>query len=230
MFSQALVDLAKMTRPLRRTLDRSSRTIILALAMLGSYPIEISHVFAEEPEFYQAFEQCKVIADDQLRLDCLKKLLSPLPPTASSNAASSPDSWPLVVTHRPAGARDAVAIMRTADTTRSDPDLAGLMIRCEEKPGFEVLLALVRPFPPRTQREVVVGTGAAQSVLHAQVSSLGTGLILPVEASMFTTGPWRGLKELAVVIKDPEIEIHGVIPLDGLAPAMTKLSARCPLG
>ena len=167
-----------------------------------------------------------MIANDQARLTCLKNLL----PSASSGPAASAahDLWPLVRTPHPKGGPDAVAIMRTADTAQSDPDLAGLMIRCEEKPGFEVLLALVRPFPPRTKRDVVVTSGTTQSVLRAEASPTGTGLILPIEATAFTTGPWQGLKELAVTIKDPEAEIRGVIPLDGLAPAMAKLSANCP--
>ena len=47
---------------------------------------------------------------------------------------------------------------------------------------------------------------------------------------MFTIGQWRELKELAVLIQDPEGDIRGMIPLDGLAPALAKLSARCPSG
>jgi hypothetical protein len=120
--------------------------------------------------------------------------------------------------------------MRTADTAQSDPDLAGLMIRCAEKPGLEVLLALVRPFPPRSKRDVVVTTGTTRSVFHAETSSAGTALVLPIEATAFTTGHWRGLKELAVTINDPEAEIRGVISLEGLALAMTKLLASCPAG
>jgi len=123
-----------------------------------------------------------------------------------------------------------VAIMRTADTSRSDPDLAGLMIRCAEKPGFEVLLAVVRPLPPRARREVVIGSGVTQVALQTEISSLGTGLILPVEATAFTTGRWQELKELAVAIKDPEMDIRGVIPLDGIASAMARLAASCPSG
>jgi hypothetical protein len=204
-----------------------SESIMLVLAMALGYLVGTPAAFAGDPDASQGFERCKTIADNQARLDCLKKLLAP---AASPEARSAQDSWPLIVTHHPAGGRDAVAIMRTADTGRSDPDLAGLMIRCEEKPGFEVLLALVRPFPPRAQRDVVVGSGTTQLVLHAEASALGTGLILPIEATLFTTGPWQGLKELTVAIKDPETEIRGVIPLDGLAPAMAKLSASCPSG
>jgi hypothetical protein len=101
---------------------------------------------------------------------------------------------------------------------------------CTEKPGLEVLLALVRPFPPRSKRDVVVTTGTTRSVLHAETSPAGTALILPIEATAFTTGPWQGLKELAVTINDPEAEIRGVISLEDLAPALAKLLASCRAG
>jgi hypothetical protein len=181
----------------------------------------------EGRDISQDFEKCKVIANDQARLNCLKSLL-PKDPTEPSAAAR--DSWPLVKTPHPQGGPQAVSIMRTADTARSDPDLAGLMIRCKEQPGFEVLLALVRPLPPRTKRDVVVTLGSTQSVLRAEASDTGTALILPIEATDFTTGAWRGLNELAVSIKDSGTEIGGVIPLGGLAPAMAKLAASCPSG
>src|SRR5258708_3350196 len=201
-------------------------SLILSVALV--YNAGTTAVFAQERDVSQDFEKCKMIANDQARLGCLKNLL----PNGSSGSAASAvhDSWPLVRTPHPKGGRDAIAIMRTADTAQSDPDLAGLMIRCEEKPGFEVLLALVRPFPPRTKRDVVVTSGPTQSVLHAEASSTGTALILPIAATAFMTGPWQGLKELAVTIRDPETEIRGVIPLGDLAPAMAKLSASCPPG
>jgi hypothetical protein len=188
-------------------------------------------VSAEPPGIAEGFAKCKIIDDDQARLDCLKKLLA-APPTAKPPAEGMVDRWPLVVTPPPpgGGGHDAVSIMRTADTTRSDPDLAGLMIRCQEKPGLQVLLALVRPLPPLAKRSVVVSPTTTPTIIHAEVSPLGTGIVLPVEPSMFTTGQWRELKELAVLIQDPEGDIRGVIPLDGLAPALAKLSARCPSG
>jgi hypothetical protein len=135
-----------------------------------------------------------------------------------------------VAAHQPNGGPDAVAIMRTADTTQSDPDLAGLMIRCREKPGLEVVLALLRPFPPRSKKDVVVNLGATESILHAETSTPGIALVLPIDATFFTIGPWRHLKQLSVEIRDPESNVRGVIPLDGIAPALAKLSASCPSG
>jgi hypothetical protein len=186
---------------------------------------------AEKNDIYAEFEKCRVLGDDQARLACLKNLL---PKTTDELARSSAsDSWPLVRTPHPrgGGGPDAVSVMRTADTTRSDPELAGLMIRCAEKPGLEIVLALVRPIPPRSRRDVVVvAAGAAQVLLHAEVTSAGTALLLPVETSTFTAGPWSNTKEIAVTIRDPDGEIRGVIPIDGIGRAMAKLSANCPPG
>jgi len=192
------------------------------------YAVGATAVFAQANDTSQDFDKCKVIADDHARLNCFKNLL----PGESSKPAPSTtsDLWPLIRTPHPKGGPDAVAILRTADTAKSDPDLAGLMIRCTEKPGLEVLLALVRPFPPRSKRDVVVTTGTTRSVLHAETSPAGTALILPIEATAFTTGPWQGLKELAVTINDPEAEIRGVISLEDLAPALAKLLASCRAG
>jgi len=176
------------------------------------------------------FESCRVIAEDKARLDCLRKLLPGIPPPSgapSPEADRSDNRWPVIRTPRPGGGPEIAAVMRTADTTRSDPDLAGLMIRCGEKPGFEVHLVLVRPFPPRSKRDVVVSPGSSQSTLKAETSPTGTTLLLPIEATAFTSGPWRGLKEFAVKINDPEANISGVIPLDGIAPALARLTASC---
>jgi hypothetical protein len=123
--------------------------------------------WAEQSEATPGFANCVAIKDDRARLDCIKKLIASSPP-ADPPAEAGQDRWPLVVTPPPpGGGHESVSIMRTADTTRSDSDLAGLMIRCQEKPGFEVLLALVRPLPPRAQREVVVNATTTPAVIHA---------------------------------------------------------------
>jgi hypothetical protein len=173
------------------------------------------------------FESCKAIKADQARLDCFKRLLNG---GSGSAAVGEPaeDLWPLIKTPRPGGGGDAIAIMRTADTSQSDPDLAGLMIRCGEKPGLEVVLALIRPLPPRSKRDVIVFSGAAQTVLHAETAPPGTALVLPIDVTAFTSGPFRDLKQLSIKIIDPESDIRGVIDLDGIGPATAKLSASCP--
>lgn len=210
--------------------DFARRAVLcLALCLGAGFLSGSSAAYAQPSSAVQGFAACRIISDDQARLNCLKQLSAP--PAQAPSSEASENLWPLVVTGHPKGeGRDAVAIMRTADTSRSDADLAGLIIRCADKPSFEVLLAVVRPLPPRAKRDVVISSGSTQSILHAEISSLGTGVILPIEATAFTTGPWHGLRELTVAIKDPEADIRGVIPLDGLGPAMNKLSARCRPG
>jgi hypothetical protein len=190
--------------------------------------VATTSVFAQANDISKDFERCKAIADDRARLNCLKNLLPADPNKAAASAAD--DSWPLVRTPNPRGGPEAVAIMRTADTSRSDPDLAGLMIRCAEKHGLEVLLALVRPLPPRAKRDVVVTGGTSKSVLHAEVSSSGTAIVLPFEATALTSGPWQNLKELIVTINDSEGSISGAISLEGVAAATARLTANCPPG
>jgi hypothetical protein len=195
------------------------------VAGLTAYLVTTTAISAErKDDIYVQFEKCRVLGDDQARLACLKNLIPKDEPAASSAA----DSWPLVRTPHPRGGPEAVSIMRTADTTRSDPELAGLMIRCAEKPGLEAILALVRPIPPRSKRDVVVAAGAAQVLLHAEVTAASSALLLPIETSTFTSGPWRNSKEIEVTIKDPDGDIRGVIPIDGIGPAMAKLSGNCP--
>ena len=183
----------------------------------------------QERDSLPGFEACKAIASDRARLDCLKKLLP-------NNSSDTPQpeggiaAWRLIRTPHPKGGPDAVAIMRTADTTQSDPDLAGLMIRCQEKPGLEVALALVRPLPPRSKRDVIINPGTAEAILHAETSFTGTALVLPIDATSFTTGPFRETNRLAVKINDPENDIRGVIPLDGIGQAVANLSTSCPSG
>jgi hypothetical protein len=200
--------------------------IPLVLAIAEVSLAGITPILSQERDSLQRFESCTVITTDQARLDCLKKLL----PKASSDAAPADEgttTWRLIRTPRPNGGSDAMAIMRTADTTRSDPDLAGLMIRCQEKLGMEVVLALVRPFPPRSKRDVVVNLGTTETILHAETSPAGTALVLPIDATAFTTGPFRELSRLSIKINDPEGDIRGATPLDGIGPAIASLSANC---
>jgi hypothetical protein len=210
------------------TFNNQTRHISTILSVMLVYLAGLTCSSAQGRDISEDFAKCKVIENDQARLNCLKNLLPK--PSSEPKASATDDSWPLVRTPHPQGGPDAVSIMRTANIEQSDPDIAGLMIRCKERAGLEVLLALVRPFPPRSKRDVVITSLATPSILQAEASSAGTALVLPIEATAFTTGPWQGLKELAVTIKDPEAEIHGVIPLGGLAPAMAKLSASCPSG
>src|ERR1700722_1023420 len=108
-----------MIRPRIEAVLRASIAPIVVSYLLGGIP----SVMAEPPGIADGFAKCKIIDDDRARLDCIKKLLAS-PSADPAPAGGIQDRWPLVVTPPPpGGSHEAVSIMRTADTTRSDPDL-----------------------------------------------------------------------------------------------------------
>jgi hypothetical protein len=194
----------------------SLAAIILALSALVS--------LAQDLDPAKRLQACRTIQDSAARLRCFEDAVSG--PSASRPSASpgSMDGWRLVRTPNPAGGRDAVSVMHSADP-RSDADLAGLIIRCAET-GNEVLIALIRPFPLRARPQVVFGGSTMQ--LQANVVPPGSSILLPPEASALANGPWRSIGELALqIIQDGNV-IRGVIPLRGLANALQTLRANCP--
>src|SRR5262245_36999027 len=73
-------------------------------------------------------------------------------------AATNAGTRLLVGTPNPRGGPDAISIMQTADTARSDIDLVGLTLRCSDT-GFEVLVVFLKPFPLRTHPRVKLTSG-----------------------------------------------------------------------
>ena len=149
--------------------------------------------------------------------------------TAATTAAQPISGWRLLRTANPRGGAEAVSMIHTADITRSDPDLAGLMLRCGEH-GAEVVIVVVTPFPPRAQPDVTVGADDKEWRFAARVVSPGAELLLPAEATGLATGPWQLTRELVVKVSSPEQSFGGVVPIDGLAAALATLAANCPAG
>ena len=135
--------------------------------------------------------------------------------------------WRLVRTPDPAGGADAISIMHAADTSRSDLDLVGLMIRCG-KGSPEAVIVLLRPFPLRAQLNVVVGEAGNETRFEATVALPGTAVLVPADATSLVTVSWRTLNDLFIRVEDGQIKILGVVALAGLHPAFKLLTANCP--
>ncbi len=136
-------------------------------------------------------------------------------------------TWRLVRSPHPQGGPDAVSIMHTADTSKSDLDLVGLMVRCSHG-GAEVLMVLIRPFSLRARPRVAVGKPGDETRFEATVVPPGTAVLLPRDATALVNGSWQSLPELFVEIADDQGSIRGVIELAGLKPALDMLMANCP--
>ena len=170
------------------------------------------------------FERCRSITDAQARLRCYEETTAMRPQGQPPGGAGA---WRLVRTPNPSGGADAVSITQTADFSRSDVDLAGVMIRCGET-TIQVLIVLVRPFPPRSNPKVTVTAGSGKPLEFASsVAPPGFLLLLPLEAEVLANGPWQQVPELKIAVADDQASIQGVVPLTGLGPALRVLRANC---
>jgi hypothetical protein len=209
---------------LSRTIFFSTKLAsVLSLCALP-FIVHPTEALSENAPISQGFEQCKVIPEDDIRLKCLQNLLKG---PAGIDQTPSTAPWPLLRTHHPNGGADAISVLRTADTTRSDPDLAGLMIRCSDRGSVEFLLALIRPISPKTRKTVILFTESGRFSMEAEAIGSGAALLLPDVATALANGPWQSEKSLGVNIGDPEAETKGYIPLDGLSVALKNLKANC---
>jgi hypothetical protein len=148
------------------------------------------------------------------------------PEVQGSPSSELTGGWHFVRTRNPYGGVDAISIMHTADTSRSDLDLAGLMIRCS-KGGTEVAVVLLRPYPLRARPRVVFGTPGNETRFEATVAPPGTAVLVPLDAKSLVDGPWRALNDLSIRVEGGQSTIRGAVALAGLQPAIKKLIASC---
>ena len=136
------------------------------------------------------------------------------------------EGWRLVRTHNPNGGADAISIIHSADTSRSDLDLVGIMIRCSET-TTEVLIVVLPVLPFSTQPQVAFGKLENESQFEAKIAPPGTLILVPQDATTLVNGPWQNLDDLFIRIEDGQSTIRGVVKLAGLQAAFKKLQATC---
>lgn len=134
--------------------------------------------------------------------------------------------WRLVRTPNPHGGPDAISIMHTADPSRSDLDLAGLMIRCNGS-STEVVVVLLRPFPLRARPNVLLGEPGHENRLEATIAVPGTAVLLPGDGKLLVSGLWQAKGDLFIRIEDDQTTVAGVVALTGLQSAFKALTANC---
>ena len=165
----------------------------------------------------------------QGRRDFSAKALTILPVQMSSPAppAAGSSGWQLVRTPGPDKSGDTVSMMRTVDLLNSDPDFAGMAIRCQEKARPQIAFVVIEPFKPRSKATVTVATGPGSSRFDGIVIGPGSMVALPDEAASLLRG-WQTAKTLKVEIAGEDLTIKGAVPLVGLAEALNKLETSCP--
>jgi hypothetical protein len=213
---------------------------LLAAAILGSILAGDTRPAGAQYGPAAALERCKSIIDHTAWLRCYEdatgspaERANPGTPGLDNSGLDSSGlddsrlgSWRLVRTPNPRGGPDAISVMQTPDPSRSDIDLAGLMLRCSDR-GFEVLIVLLHPLFSRARPQVKLTPGGA-AAFAATVVSPGAALALPSEAAALVTGPWQAALEVALEVDESDKIIRGVVSLAGLAPALDLLRSNCP--
>jgi hypothetical protein len=155
---------------------------------------------------------------------CQPKASKVIPAASPSEPISS---WRLVKSKDPQGGADAVAIMHTADISKSDIGLAGLMLRCGNK-DVEVVVITTTPFTPRAHPLVKLRVNKSEALFDATVVPPFSALLLPMDATRLADSVWQTASELSVQIDDQQTTVRGIVALTGLQAALANLRANCP--
>jgi|RhiMethySRZTD1v2_1073278.scaffolds.fasta_scaffold1184765_1 hypothetical protein len=155
--------------------------------------------------------------------------IRPVEAPAADTRGGAMGGWRLLRTPNPQGGREAISMSHTADMTRSDLDLAGMMLKCGQH-GPEIVIVALTPLPPRAGPEVTISALGKEWRFAASVVPPGAELLLPGDATHLAAGPWQSAHELSVRVRSKEQSFAGIIPIDGLAAALATLSANCPVG
>jgi len=148
---------------------------------------------------------------------------------AETDAARSDGPWRLIRTPGPPDrGGEIVSIIRTADALASDPDFAGMVIRCREGTALQVAFVVVTPFPPKARPRITVDAKGAPTQFESAVIPPGSMLSLPDEAIALVRGPWASAGKLNVDIANGDSRIKGIVSLDGLPKALGELRSNCP--
>jgi hypothetical protein len=173
-------------------------------------------------------EHCRSIRDERARMGCEKEEVSRPSTNVSQPRPPEPGTWQLARTPNPVGGPDSISIMKSANTTGSDKDIAGLMLRCGEGATTQVLVVLIKPLPLRAHPKVTVVAGATTTEFTASVVTPGALVLLPEKASALVEDDWQSVPELAISISENRRSLHGAISLADISTAMRTLQSNCP--
>jgi hypothetical protein len=143
-------------------------------------------------------------------------LIAGLCAVTGSASAATPQTggWRLLSNHDPVGGGGTASMSHIADTTRSDLDLVGLMLRCRAKgaqgtalptgdadqTGAEIAIIVITPFPPLAQPQVTVGAAGKEWRFDARIVPPGAELLLPAPASDLAAGRWQSANALTIKV------------------------------
>jgi len=171
-----------------------------------------------------ASDSCHLIADRMRQAQCYETLKQI--GGQSSKQSILPHGWKLIGS--PDSGRREHSISHTGDFQSSDPNFAGMMLRCVDN-RIEVLLIVIEPYPPQAAIDLTIKLGnSSESTYRSSVVPPGLMVLLPSEAAAIITGSRRPADELRVDLTDGTApRTKGMVKLLGLEQAIGMLKSLC---
>lgn len=148
---------------------------------------------------------------------------------STSRTTQLDQGWRLVTTTEPDGRGEAVSVMRTVDSAKSDLGIAGLSLRCGRNGAIEVVLIMLDPMARSSHPKVALTAGTDRKEFETTVATSGEALLLPSAASSLATGAWRDAAEVSIEVTTSSNPIRGVVPIGGLQAALRALAPHCAI-
>jgi hypothetical protein len=148
---------------------------------------------------------------------------------STSRTTQLDQGWRLVATTEPGGRGEAVSVMHTVDSAKSDLGLAGLSLRCGRNGGTEIVLVMLDPTNRSTPPKVALTTVSGRKEFETTVASGGEALLLPPAALSLAMGDWLTATEVSVEVMASPNPVRGVVPIGGLQAALHALAPHCTI-
>jgi len=143
----------------------------------------------------------------------------------SIDAGGAAGSRHLVQSSTATAGTGEAAILHTVAIERSDPRLAGFMLRCG-KQGIEVVV-VVEPFPPHARPQCTSRTPGQEFQFIGTIIPTGARIRLPGDAPSLVTGPWRTVGELEIKWTDAAPLSTASSPYRAFPKALQSRNAEC---
>jgi hypothetical protein len=183
--------------------------------------------FANSQAIETSDDTCRGISDLAMRKQCYATI-NALSSKSNSQGVTLLEGWQLIRTPDPRGGADTMSISHVADLQKSDPNLAGILLRCVDR-QIELFMIVIEPYPPQITINLTLKLGnSAASAYRSSVIPPGVMVRLPAEAATAILDRRQQSDDLNVsIVSGTTQPTTGVIKLTGLEQALATLRTSC---
>jgi hypothetical protein len=172
-------------------------------------------------------DTCRGISDLMMRKQCYATI-DALSSKTTAEGMTLLEGWQLVRTPDPRGGADAISISHVADLQKSDPNLAGITLRCVDR-QIELFIIVIEPYPPNIPINLTLNLGNSSALTYrGSVVPPGVMVRLPPEAATAVFDRRSQPNDLNVTVAYGTAPITtGIVKLTGLEQALGTLKTLC---